>query len=261
MKYTFLSWNVNGIRAAVRKGFTDFLKTKKPDILGLQEVKIDDTTRNKEKFDFVNYEEYWNSAKRPGYAGTMTLLKEKSNLQKRFAKHSTGIGIKKFDDEGRVQTLEFDKFYFVNTYFPHTRHDLSRLDFKLEFNKKLLGYIKKLDKNKPIIWTGDFNVAHQEIDLFHPKQNEKNPGFLPEERDWADNFIKAGFIDTFRTLHPKKEKYSWWSFRARARERNVGWRIDYFFVSKRIKNKVKKAFIWDQVFGSDHCPVGVEVEI
>lgn len=259
--YTLLSWNVNGIRAVVRKGFADFLKIKKPDILCLQEVKINDLMRAKEQFDFKNYTEFWNSADQPGYAGTMTLLKEKSDLQKRFIKHWAGIDNAKFDAEGRVQTLEFDKFFLVNTYFPHTRHDLSRLEFKQEFNQAWLKHIKKLDKKKPVITTGDFNVAHQEIDLKNPEANKNNPGFLPEERAWADKFIKAGLVDTFRTLNPKKVQYSWWSYRFRAREKGIGWRIDYFFVSKRLKSKIKKAFIWDNVMGSDHCPVGIEIEL
>jgi len=261
MKLTIVSWNINGIRAAVRKGFIDFLENKKPHLIGLQEVKIADNTREKEKFDFAKYSEHWNSAKRPGYAGTMTLVKEKSALEKRLLAHTTGIGKKEFDEEGRVQTLEFDTFYIVNAYFPNTRDDLSRLDFKQKFNKAFLSYIKKLDKKKPVIAIGDFNVAHQPIDLARPKPNEGNAGYTDEERRDMTTFLKNGFIDTFRTLHPTKIQYSWWSYRFGARAKNVGWRIDYCLISKRIKNKIKKAFIWDQVEGSDHCPVGVEIDI
>jgi len=260
-KSTIVSWNINGIRAAVRKGFVDFLNTKKPDICGLQEVKISDGHKDKKTFDFAKYTEHWNSAKRPGYAGTMTLVKENSNIKKRFIKHTIGVGHKKFDEEGRVQTLEFDKFYLVNAYFPHTRHDLSRLDFKEEFNDAFLKYIKKLDREKPIIAIGDFNVAHEEIDLARPDDNHENPGFTDIERAWMTKYLKAGFVDTYRDLNPKKIQYSWWSYRFGARERDVGWRIDYCLVSKGIKNKAKKAFIWDKIHGSDHCPVGIEIEI
>ena len=256
-----LSWNINGIRAAIRKGFVDFLVKKKPDICGLQEVKIADGHKDKEMFDFKKYTEHWNSAKRPGYAGTMTLTKEKSYTEKKFIKHTTGMGKKIYDDEGRVQTLEFDKFYFVNAYFPNTKRDLSRLDFKQDFNKIFLKYIKKLDKKKPVIAVGDYNVAHCEIDIARPKDNEKNAGFTIEERNWMTKFLDNNFVDTFRELNPKKIQYSWWTYRFGARSRNVGWRIDYCLVSKRIKNKVKKAFIWNKIQGSDHCPVGIDIDI
>jgi len=251
-----ISWNVNGIRAVVRKGFIDFLKKEKPDILCLQEIKINDQKRELEKFDFKNYQEFWNSAKKPGYAGTAILTK---NIIP--TKITNGVSNQKFDDEGRVQITDFDKFYLVNAYFPHTRHDLSRLDFKLEFNDTFLKNIKKLDKKKPVILTGDFNVAHEEIDLARPKDNMENPGFLPQERAWASKLIKAGFVDTYRFQNPKKIQYSWWSHRFKAREKNIGWRIDYFFVSDRIKAKVKTAYILDQIKGSDHCPVGIKIDM
>lgn len=256
-----ISWNINGIRAAVKKGFTDFLTEKKPDILGLQEVKIGKSHREKENFDFKNYLENWYSAKRPGYSGTMTLVKEKSKAEKSFIKHTTGIGVEKFDDEGRTQTLEFEDFYFVNCYFPNTRDDLSRLDFKEEFNDAFLKYIKKLDKKKPVIAVGDYNVAHEPIDLARPKPNEGKAGYTDEERKWMSKFTKAGFVDTFRRFNPEKVQYSWWSYRAKARERNVGWRIDYVLVSERFVDKITKALIWDQVTGSDHCPIGIEIDI
>ena len=256
-----LSWNVNGIRAVGKKGFTDFLIAKKPDILGVQEVKIGDTLREKAAFDFGNYTEFWNSAKRPGYAGTMTLIKEEIDLQKRITKHWVGMKQEEFDGEGRVQTIEFDTFYLINAYFPHTRHDLSRLTFKEEFNDHFLKYIKKLDKKKPVIAIGDYNVAHEEIDIARPKDNEENAGFTPPERKWMTKFLKAGFVDTYRDLNPKKVQYTWWSFRFNARRRNIGWRIDYVLVSKRLLPKVKKAFISDQEIGSDHCPVGIEIDI
>lgn len=260
-KIKIISWNINGIRAVIKKGFTDFLQNYKPHILGLQEVKIDDTKRNIEKFDFQKYSEYWNSSKRPGYAGTMTLVREKTELVKTFINHQTGINHKIFDHEGRIQTLEFEKFYFVNVYFPNTRNDLSRLDFKEKFNELFLKHIKKLDKKKPVIAVADYNVAHTEIDLARPQANEQNAGFTIEERKWMSTFLKKDFVDTFREIHPKKIQYSWWTYRFGARSRNVGWRIDYVLVSKRLLPHVKKAFILDNVMGSDHCPVGIELDI
>jgi exodeoxyribonuclease-3 len=160
-----------------------------------------------------------------------------------------------------VQTLEFPKFYLVNAYFPNTRHDLSRLDFKIDFNNKILAFIKKLDKKKPVILTGDYNVAHEEIDLARPKDNQENPGFHPRERASMSKYLDAGFVDTFRYLHPTKVQYTWWSMRFGARKRNVGWRIDYFCVSKRLASKIKRAEIHDSVMGSDHCPVSIEIDI
>jgi len=249
-----ISWNVNGIRACVRNGFTDFLATNKPDIIGLQEIKIDDARRAQHDFDFKGYEELWHPAKRPGYSGTAILTKES------FSSYQAGFGLDKFDDEGRTQTVEFEKFYFVNCYFPNAQPELVRLDYKTAFNKEFLKYVKKLDKKKPVIITGDFNVAREEIDLARPKENVGNPGFSDEERYWGREFLKAGLVDTFRDLHPDKKQYSWWSYRALAREHNVGWRIDYFLVSAKIMKYVKRAFILDQVKGSDHAPVGIEIE-
>lgn len=256
-----ISWNVNGIRAVSKKGFTQFLAEKKPDIFGLQEVKIGQTVREKQVFDFQHYIEYWNSSERPGYSGTMTLVREKSQAERQFVGHIIGVNHTDFDYEGRVQTLEFKKFYLINAYFPNARDDLSRIPFKQEFNALLLKYMKKLDKKKAVIVMGDFNVAHEEIDIARPKSNEGNKGFTREERDDFTTFVKNGFVDTFRTLHPDKVQYSWWTHWANARARNVGWRIDYVIVSKRFMKCVKKAFIWDQILGSDHCPVGIEIEI
>lgn len=256
-----ISWNVNGIRAVAKKGFADFLKTQKADIVGVQEVKISDGHREKEIFDFPNYTEYWNSAQRPGYAGTMSLIKEDPKLEKRFVKHIIGLGTDSFDIEGRSQTLEFDKFYVLNNYFPNAQDGLVRMDYKHGFNVAFLKYIKKLDKKKPVIFMGDLNVAHEEIDLARPKDNHFSPGFSDEERADMTMFVKAGFVDTFRYLHPQKIQYSWWSYRGGARERNVGWRIDYVMVSKRIAKKITQSFILDSVHGSDHCPVGIEIDI
>lgn len=252
---TLISWNVNGIRAAVKNGFADFLKKSQADVLGLQEIKISDTARGKEEFDFANYDEYWHPAEKPGYSGTAFLSRLKP------ISVENGIGVPEFDREGRVQTMEFEKFYFVNAYFPNANHELSRLGYKLKFNDAYLKFIKKLEKHKPVILTGDFNVAHEEIDLARPKDNEGNSGFTLEERAWASKLIKNGFIDTFRLINKNKVQYSWWSYRSFARDRNIGWRIDYFFVSESIKHRVRDAFILDHVFGSDHCPVGIEIEI
>jgi len=250
-----ISWNVNGIRACIRNGFTDFLTSYKPDIIGLQEIKIDDARRAVHDFDFKTYEEVWHPAKKPGYSGTAILTKES------FISYTAGFGVAKFDDEGRCQTAEFDKFYFVNCYFPNAQPELARLDYKVGFNKELLKHVKKLEKKKPVIICGDFNVAREEIDLARPKENIGNPGFSDEERYWGREFLKVGLVDTFRSLQPDKKQYSWWSYRALAREHNVGWRIDYFLVSAKIMKYVKKAFILDQVKGSDHCPIGIEIDL
>ena len=254
---SLISWNVNGIRAAVKNGFIDFLKTEKPDVLCLQEVKINDDARSKQEFDFKGYTEYWNSAQKPGYAGTAILVNEKLSQPKVI----NGIGKQEYDSEGRVQTAEFDKFFLLNIYFPNTRHDLSRLDFKLKFDDALLSHLKKLNKIKPVILTGDLNVAHEEIDLTNPKENNGGAGFHPEERKWMTKFLKAGFIDTYRFLNPKKIQYSWWSYRFGARRQNIGWRIDYFCISDKLKKQLKQAEILDKVKGSDHCPVKVVMSL
>jgi exodeoxyribonuclease-3 len=249
-----ISWNVNGIRACVRNGFTDFLAEYQPDIIGLQEIKIDDARRAKEEFAFKKYNEAWHPAHKPGYSGTAILTKEK------FDSSVSGINIPEFDHEGRVQTMEFSKFYFVNAYFPNAQHELARLSYKERFNAAMLKYLKKLEKNKPLIICGDFNVAIEEIDLARPKENVGNPGFSDEERLWGRKFLASGLVDTFRELQPNKKQYSWWSYRALARERNIGWRIDYFLVSAKIMGNVKQAFILDKVKGSDHAPVGIEID-
>jgi exodeoxyribonuclease III len=248
----FLSWNVNGIRAVVKKGFVDFLKAEKPDVLCLQEIKISATAREKEIFDFSGYQEFWHSARRPGYSGTMILVKDGIKV----------IGEEKFlaDDEGRVQVLELKNFYIVNVYFPNANHELSRLDFKLRFNDRLLKFLKNLEKKKPLVICGDYNVAHNPIDLANPKENEGNPGYTFQERAWFDKFLKNGFIDTFRAEHPNKVQYSWWSYRFLARERNIGWRIDYFCVSRYLDKLVKSSFIMSEITGSDHCPVGIIIK-
>ena len=253
-----ISWNVNGIRAAIKKDFLEFLKKEKPDILCLQEIKISDSAREKEEFDFPSYEEYWNSAERPGYSGTAILVK--NDKVSKIKSSVNGIGIKEFDREGRMQTLELEKFFLVNTYFPNANHELSRLDFKIEFNNALLKYLKKLEKSKPVVITGDFNVAHAEIDLARPKDNVGNPGFTNEERAWMTKLLKNGFIDTFRHFYPEKQEYTWWSYRFNARSKNIGWRIDYFCVSSKFIKNIKNAHILNRVMGSDHCPIFIEIK-
>jgi len=251
-----ISWNVNGIRAIAKKGLTDFLKKETPDILAIQEIKISLAKKELEDFDFADYEEFWNPAERPGYSGTLILYKK----ELKPLSQKNGFNIKKFDTEGRCQTLELKDFYFINTYFPNANHELSRLPYKLEFNRKILKYIKKLEKKKPVIITGDFNVAHQEIDIARPKDNEGSAGFTLSERQFMTEFLNNNFIDTFRYAQPEKIKYSWWSYRAGARTRNIGWRIDYFCVSKKIIKKIKEADILDKVLGSDHAPIIIKID-
>lgn len=251
-----ISWNVNGIRAITRKGFKNFLLGERPDILCLQETKISDATRSKTEFDFAGYQEYWHCATRPGYSGTAILIKEGLAGVKVL---KNGFGQKKFDDEGRVQTVELKKFFLVNVYFPNANSELSRLGYKQEFNQALFKYLKRLERRKPVILTGDFNVAHETIDLARPKENAGSAGFTLEERAWFSKLVKAGFIDTFRELNGRKIQYSWWSFRMRARQRNVGWRIDYFCISAKLKRLITKAYILDRISGSDHAPVGLEL--
>jgi len=251
-----ISWNVNGIRAVMKKNFLEFLTIEKPDVLCLQEVKISESSKNDAKLDFPDYTEYWNCANRPGYSGTAILVREDLIEE---VKVKNGFGQDRFDSEGRTQIAEFANFYLVNCYFPNSNHELSRLKYKLEFNSDLQTHLKKLEKKKPLVICGDFNVAHQAIDLARPKENRGSAGYTLEECAWMDKFLAAGFIDTFRALNGNKVQYSWWSYRAGARPRNVGWRIDYFCVSKKILKKVKKAYILDKIIGSDHCPIGVEV--
>jgi len=247
-----LSWNVNGVRAVIKKGFLEWLKREKPDVLCVQEIKIAEDARAKERLIFPGYDEYWNSAERPGYAGTLTLVKKDTDLHY-FPRYE-------WDDEGRAQVLDMGKFFLVNVYFPNANHELSRLDFKIKFNDRLLKHLKKLEEKKPLVVCGDYNVAHNEIDLARPKENVGQPGFTDEERGWMNKFLKQGFKDTFRHFNPMKIQYSWWSYRAGARARNVGWRIDYFCVSERFVKNLKGSYILDNVMGSDHAPVGIELK-
>jgi len=248
-----LSWNVNGLRAFSKNGFIDFIEQHKPDVLCLQETKssgelIEVGFKEKE------YELYWSHAKKKGYSGTAVFTKTKP------LSVVEGIGDKKHDEEGRTLTCEYKDFYLVDVYVPNSKRDLSRLPYRQkEWDVDFLKYLKKLEKKKPVIFCGDLNVAHTEIDLTYPKANVKNHGFTPEERQGFDNIIKAGFLDTFREFEKKGGHYTWWSRFANCRARNIGWRIDYFCISKSLRPRLKKAFILTDVMGSDHCPVGIEL--
>jgi exodeoxyribonuclease-3 len=249
-----ISWNVNGIRAIQKKGFNDFIKEYDPDILCLQETKAHPDQVN------LNIEElphrYWNSAEKKGYSGTSIFLKKEP------MNNTNDIGIKKHDNEGRVISLEFEGYYLVNVYTPNSKRDLSRLDYrKNEWDVDFLKYLKKLEKKKPVIFCGDLNVAHKEIDLKNPSTNKKNAGFTIEEREGFSNYIKSGFIDTFREFNNDGDHYSWWSYMFNARQRNIGWRIDYFCVSSSLKDKLIKSYILPKVMGSDHAPVVLEINI
>ena len=250
-----ISWNVNGIRAVMRKNFSEFIKDHDPDILCIQETKA-----RPDQVDFPlnmsHYHKYWHSAQRKGYSGTLILTKIKPN------KVVKGMPEKRFKDEGRMVELHFDDFILLNIYFPNGKRNQERLDYKMDYYRAHLKHTEKLRKttNKKIIICGDYNTAHKEIDLARPKENQKISGFLPEERAWIDKYIAHGYIDTFRLQNPnKKNEYTWWSMRTRARERNVGWRIDYFFITNELKQQLKDAFILQEVQGSDHCPLGIVI--
>lgn len=251
-----LSWNVNGIRAADRKGLYDWFKEDQPDILCLQEIKAMKEQLPPYLKNAPGYNIYINSGERKGYSGVATYTKIKPIDIK------NGFGIEKFDKEGRILITEFPGFVLFNIYFPNGKKNQERLDYKLDFYDIFLAYADNLKaKGKNIVVCGDFNTAHKEIDLARPKENEKISGFLPIERAWIDTFVDHGYIDTFRHFNKEPDQYSWWDMKTNARERNVGWRIDYFFVNKEFMLKVKKAFIMQDVMGSDHCPVGIEIEV
>lgn len=242
-----ISWNVNGLRACIGKGFLDFLKASDADIVCLQETKM-----QREQADFIidGYEEYWNSAEKKGYSGTAVFTKKPP------LSVSYGIGIPEHDTEGRVITAEFPDFFLVNVYTPNSQQELARLPYRMQWEDAFRDYLKTLDQKKPLIVCGDMNVAHEEIDLKNPKTNRKNAGFTDEERQKMTELLSSGFIDTFRLLYPDTEGvYSWWSYRFHAREKNAGWRIDYFLVSDRLKDRVSDSRIDTDVFGSDHCPI------
>ena len=244
-----VSWNVNGLRACMTKGFQEFLTSSGADVLCVQETKMQ---REQAEFVFDGYYEYWNSAEKKGYSGTAIFSKtEPLNV-------SYDIGIEEFDHEGRVITAEYKDFYLVTVYTPNSQRELTRLDFRMKWEDAFQKYVQKLDKKKPVIICGDLNVAHAEIDLKNPKTNHKNAGFTDEERAKMTQFLNSGFVDSFRYLYPDKEGiYSWWSYMFQARKKNAGWRIDYFLVSDKLKTKIKDAEIYTEVLGSDHCPVGL----
>ena len=251
-----LSWNVNGIRAVDRKGFFQWFTKEKPDIICLQEIKAQKEQLPSHLRNTPNYHLYINSAEKKGYSGVATYTKQKPLDVK------MGFGIEKFDREGRILITEYSRFILFNIYFPNGKKNQERLDYKLDFYDTFLAYADNLKaKGKNIVVCGDFNTAHKEIDLARPKENEKISGFLPIERAWIDTFIDHGYIDTFREFNKQSEQYSWWDMKTRARERNVGWRIDYFFVNKEFMKYVKNAFILQEVLGSDHCPIGIEIEV
>ncbi len=248
-----LSWNVNGIRAGIRKGFIDWFNADSPDILCIQETKAHPEQLKSDILNPEGYTTYWNNPERKGYAGVAILSKkEPINVIKDF-------GPKKFDTEGRMLAFDYGDFILINVYFPNGGMGEERLAYKLDFYEKFLKFIDKLE-NRNILVCGDVNTAHKEIDLARPKQNENNTGFLPEERAWLDKLVSHDYIDTFRMFNTEGENYTWWDYKTSARERNVGWRIDYFFASKEFKNKINNAFILTDVQGSDHCPLGVELK-
>ena len=248
----FISWNVKGIRACVQKGFLDIFKELDADIFCLQETKMQ---AGQLDLDLPGYHQYWNYAVKKGYSGTAIFTK-KEPLSVAY-----GIGIEEHDQEGRVITLEFDDFYFITVYTPNSQNELARLPYRMKWEEDFLAYLKKLEEKKPVIFCGDLNVAHKEIDLKNPKTNRKNAGFTDEEREKFSVLLENGFIDTFRYFYPDQEGiYSWWSYRFKAREKNAGWRIDYFVVSECLKDRLVDAKIHTEVFGSDHCPVELEVK-
>ena len=249
----FVSWNVNGIRACRKKGFDEYFESTGADIFAIQETKCQP---DQIEMDTPDYKQYWYSAVKKGYSGTAVFSKtEPLNV-------TFGMGIEEHDNEGRVITAEYENFYFVTCYTPNSKNELLRLDYRMIWEDEFRKYLQKLDEKKPVIFCGDLNVAHKEIDLKNPDANHRNAGFTDEEREKFTKLLAAGFTDSFRCLYPDKtEAYSWWSYRMRARDRNAGWRIDYFCVSDRIKDKIKQATIRSDIFGSDHCPIELEIDI
>lgn len=252
-----LSWNVNGIRAILKKNFLPWLKKQSPDILCLQETKAQPGQLAPEILHPPGYEAVWNSAERLGYSGVATLSRAKPDAVSR------GLGVPRFDCEGRVLATEFQGFTLINIYFPNGKMNAERLRYKMDFYEESLRYFLKLKKKgKRLVICGDYNTAHKPIDLKRPKENEDVSGFLPMEREWMDKLVTAGFVDTFRVFHPDEaDQFSWWDLRTGARERNVGWRIDYHFISEDLKPQLEDAFILPEVTGSDHCPVGVTLKV
>lgn len=246
-----ISWNVNGLRAVYKKGFMEFFEEENADIFCIQETKMQEGQLD---IELADYYIYMNSAIKKGYSGTAIFTKVKP------IEVTYGIGIEEHDKEGRVITLEYDDFFMVCVYTPNSQRELTRLEYRMKWEDDFREYLKALDEKKPVIMCGDLNVAHKEIDLKNPKSNTHNAGFTKEERDKMTSLLESGFCDTFRYLYPKEENaYTWWSYMQNSRERNIGWRIDYFLVSDKIKSKIKNAKIYRDVMGSDHCPVGLEI--
>ena len=253
MKIT--SWNVNGIRACLKKGFREFVECDQPDVLCLQETKANSDQVDLKWAEELGYSMVWNSAMKKGYSGTMTFMKSQS------LSHLIGIGIEEHDDEGRVLTVEFPEFYLVNVYTPNSKRGLARLEYRMDWDKAFLEFVSNLNKCKPTIFCGDLNCAHKEIDLANPKANRKNAGFSDEERAGLDAMVDSGFVDSFRHFDSSPDKYTWWTVRVNARERNIGWRLDYFWVAQSMIEKVSSVAIRDDVFGSDHCPVEISLAL
>lgn len=247
-----ISWNVNGFRACLEKGFADFFNTADADIVCIQETKMQP---GQAEFEPTGYHQYWYSAEKKGYSGTAVFTKQEP-LSVRY-----GIGIPVHDTEGRAITLEYEKFYLLCVYTPNAQRELARLDYRMSWEDALRGYIRTLDAQKPVIYCGDLNVAHEEIDLKNPKTNHHSAGFSDEERAKFSELLACGFTDTYRKLYPDRVEYSWWSYMMKAREKNVGWRIDYFVVSDRLFPTVSDSFILGNVMGSDHCPIGIEINL
>ncbi len=248
-----VSWNVNGLRAAAGKGFEKIFKETDADIFCVQETKMQE---GQVYLDLNHYHEYWNSAEKKGYSGTAVFSRNKAMSE------SYGMGIAEHDREGRIITLEYDAFYLVNVYTPNSQAELARLEYRMHWEDDFLKYLTGLDKIKPVVICGDLNVAHNEIDIKNPKTNRKSAGFTDQEREKMTRLLDSGFADTFRRLHPDEASaYTWWSIRSNARANNVGWRIDYFLVSDRLMEKVKSAVIYPQIFGSDHCPVALTLDL
>lgn len=246
-----VSWNVAGLRACLKKGFVPFFEKINADIFCLQEVKI---TEEELEFKPDGYEFYLNSAQKKGYSGTLIYTKHKP-LNVTF-----GMKIEEHDQEGRMITLEFNNFYLINVYVPNSKRGLIRLDYRMTWENDFLNYIKTLEKNKPVIFCGDLNVCHQEIDIANPKTNLRSAGFTIEEREKFSRLLESGYIDTYRYQNPTKVAYTWWSYFAHARERNIGWRLDYFVISKQLLSNMKEATIYEDILGSDHCPIGLEIK-
>jgi len=253
--YKLFSWNVNGLRAVAKKGFPEYLAACGADCFCLQEIKLQREQMQAPELQFPDYSYWADYAEKKGYSGTAIFSKHEP-LSARF-----GIGADGMGGEGRVVTLEFPEFFLVCCYTPNSQHELARLPHRMNWDAAFREYVSALDKRKPVVMCGDFNVAHNEIDIKNPKSNRGNAGFSDEERESFTRLLDAGFVDTFRALHPDEVKYSWWAYFASARERGIGWRIDYFLVSERLRGAVKSAEIHDQVFGSDHCPVSIELKI